>query len=195
MTHTYTNKQGTLYRYYRCLSNLKGGNIACNTPSLSAPDVEDFVVNQIKQIGKDPALVEQVYAEARRQQQAEVPKLEAEHNKLYQERQRKGTEINSMVALLSEATEPMPLVTAHLRETEDLVGRMDVRLHELKRHIEDLRSRTIDAEHLRETLQQFDPIWDVLHMPERIALVRQVVETAVYDAATESIRITLRSAS
>ncbi len=193
MAHTYTNKGSTLYRYYVCNTRQKQGKGACDTPSLSAPDIEDFVVRQIKQIGNDPKLVEQVYAEARLQQRSEVPRLEAEYDKLYDERQRKTAEINSMVQVLSEATEPMPTVTARLRETEGLVSRMEARLHELKLQIAELKSQTIDAEHLRETLQQFDPIWDVLHMPERIALVQQVVSSAVYHADTGEIALTLNS--
>ena len=196
MAHTYTQKnKSTLYRYYVCNTRQSQGRDACDTPSLSVPDVEAFVVQQIRQIGQDPALVEQVYAEAQRQQRADVPKLEAEHTKLLQERQRKGAEINSMVALLSETPDPMPVVTAHLRETEEQVGSIDTRLRELKQHIEALKSQTIDAEHLRTTLLEFDPIWDVLHVQERIALVNQVVEKVVYDPTTESIHITLRCSS
>ncbi len=195
MTHTYTNKKGTLYRYYRCVSNIKGGRHACDTPSLTASDVEDVIVGQIKQIGNDPKLVKQVCAEAKRLQQSDVPKFEAEYDKLYDERLRKTAEINSMVQVLADTDKPMPTVTAQLRTTEDLVSRMDVRLHELKMQIADLKTRTIDAEHLRETLQQFDPLWDVLHQAERVALIRDVVESAEYDPTTDAIRITLRSAS
>jgi site-specific DNA recombinase len=89
MAHTYTKKKTRLYRYYSCNTRTKQGRSACDTPSLPAQDVEDFVVQQIRQIGQDPDLVEQVYAEALRQQQAESLKLYAEHQQLLRRRQRK----------------------------------------------------------------------------------------------------------
>ncbi|MBD3297090.1 MAG: hypothetical protein GF341_00390, partial [candidate division Zixibacteria bacterium] len=193
MAHTYTSKKGKLYRYYVCNTRQKQGKGACDTPSLSAPDVEDFVVEQIKQIGKDPKLVEQVYREAQRQQKSEAPKLESEYDKLYDERLRKTAEINSMVQLLADATDPMPTVTGQLREAEGLVERMDGRLHELKQRIADLKTQTIGAEHLREALEQFDPVWNVLQMPERIALVREVVESVAYTGGSGDMKIRLYS--
>jgi hypothetical protein len=87
---------------------------------------------------------------------------------------------------------PGPVVTEHLRETEVAVAQLDARLAELKAQIALLRSQTIDAEHLRETLAQFDPLWEVLHPQERVALVQQVVASVRYDCSADSIAVTLR---
>jgi site-specific DNA recombinase len=191
MAHTYTKKKGRLYRYYACNTRQKQGRSACDTPSLPAQDVEDFVVQQIRRIGQDPDLVEQVYAEALRQQKADIPKLEAEHTQLLRQRRRKGEEIKRLIAVLADADQPLVSVTEHLRETEVAVARLDTRLAELKDQIALIRSQTIDSDHLRETLAQFVPLWEVLHPEERIAFVRQVIKTVRYDSASESIAITV----
>jgi site-specific DNA recombinase len=191
MAHTYTKKGDRLYRYYACNTRQKQGRGACDTPSLAASDVEDFVVQQIRRIGEDPQLVEQVYQEAQCQQRAEIPKLDAEYHQLQRQRQQKSDEIKRLIAVLADADQPLASVTGHVRATEVAVEQLDMRLAELKDRIALVRTQTIDADHLRETLAQFDPLWKVLHPQERVALVHQVVELTVYNPELESIRLTI----
>jgi hypothetical protein len=48
MAHTFANKGHRLYRYYSCSAAQKQGRSACPTESLSAPEIESFVVDQIR---------------------------------------------------------------------------------------------------------------------------------------------------
>lgn len=192
MAHTYTNKKGKLYRYYACNTRQKQGREACDTGALPAADVEAFVVKQIRQIGQDPQLVEQVYAEAQRQQAERVPRLRAEYDKLLRQRQRCGEKIKRMVALIANADEPRSSFNEGLVATEETATALDQRLAELKSQITEAESQTIDADHLRETLQQFDPLWDVLHATERVQLVHQVVDAVRYNTDDDTISVTLR---
>lgn len=69
---------------------------ACPTPTLpaqSASGGEDFVVEQIRKLARDPELARQVFAEASRQQKKLIPKLEAERKRLLKDRPAKGEEI------------------------------------------------------------------------------------------------------
>jgi site-specific DNA recombinase len=192
MAHTYTNKRGKLYRYYACNTRQKQGTEACESGSLPAQDVEDFVVAQIRQIGKDPQLVEAVHREALKLQQDQVPRLESELAKLKTDRQKKTKEIDRLVDVLSSSGTPLPTVRRRLKSAEETLARLDERMIELRRSIVACRAQTVDADHLRKTLEQFDPLWEVLRTAERIALVRQVVTSAVYEPATGNIALTLR---
>jgi len=191
MAHTYTKKGDRLYRYYACNTRQKQGREACNAPSLPAQDVEDFVVEQIKKIGKDPKLVEQVYAEAVRQQKEQIPRLEAELAKLSRERQKKAGEVRRLVSVLASAESPLPSVSEHLQAAEKALAKLDGSLAELKRSLAVIRSQTIDAKHLRLTLERFEPLWEVLHFAERVALVQQVVQAIVFDPTSGHITLDL----
>ena len=57
MTPSYTSKAGRRYRYYRCLATIKKGAHACSTGAVSALDVERQVLERIREIGRDPALM------------------------------------------------------------------------------------------------------------------------------------------
>jgi site-specific DNA recombinase len=194
MAHTYTKKTGDdrRYRYYACNTRQKQGKEACDTGGLAAGDVEAFVVQQIRAIGKDPQLVEQVYAEAQRQQAEQIPRLKAEYNKLLRQRQQAGEKIKRLVTVIGNADEPQSSITEGLRASEETAAALDQRLAELKSSITEAEARTIDADHLRETLSQFDPIWDVLHPTERVQLVHQVVDTVRYNSDDDTISVTLR---
>jgi len=192
MAHTYTNKKGKLYRYYACNTRQKQGWEACDTGGLAAADVEAFVIKQIRQIGQDPQLLDQVFAEAQRQQAECVPRLQAEYNELLRQRQEAAKKVKRLVALIANADEPRASFNEELTASEERATALDQRLADLKLEIAVAESQTIDADHLRETLSQFDPLWDVLHPTERVQLVHQVVEAVRYNADDDTLSVTLR---
>jgi site-specific DNA recombinase len=54
MTPTYASKGTTRYRYYTCLDALKRGRQHCPSKSVSAPAIEQFVVQQLHALAKAP---------------------------------------------------------------------------------------------------------------------------------------------
>jgi site-specific DNA recombinase len=69
LSHT-TRNGGKRYRYYVCSSAQKRGWDTCPSKSIPAGQIEEFVVGQIKCIGRDRALLEEVLDQARRQDDA-----------------------------------------------------------------------------------------------------------------------------
>ena len=62
----------------RCSSAQKRGWHTCPSKSIPAGEIERFVIDQIKCIGKDPTLVNETFAEARAQGKALIVDLETE---------------------------------------------------------------------------------------------------------------------
>jgi site-specific DNA recombinase len=56
MIHTYTSKGNRQYRYYVCVNAQKRGWDNCPTKSIPAHEIERFVVDQIRAVGKDRPL-------------------------------------------------------------------------------------------------------------------------------------------
>ena len=82
-------------------------------------------------------------------------------------------------------------VADKFRETEQLVERIDRRLEEIHTELSQLKSETINRDHLTETLAQFGPLWEVLNETERTRLVQLLVESAVYNPASGSVQISI----
>jgi len=61
MTHTYVQKKGKLlYRYYVCINAHQRGWNRCNTRSVSAPELEGAVVDQIRGFAQRPEMLSEV---------------------------------------------------------------------------------------------------------------------------------------
>lgn len=66
MTHSWTKKpNGRCYRYYVCVQAIKRGYDSCPTGSLPAAEVEKFVIERIRAIGRDPALIKEILKQSR----------------------------------------------------------------------------------------------------------------------------------
>jgi site-specific DNA recombinase len=85
------------YRYYVCTNAQKRGWHNCPSKSIPAPEIERFVVDQIKRIGRDPALLNETVAQARSQGQSRVAELEAERWVLERELGKWNGEVRSLL--------------------------------------------------------------------------------------------------
>jgi site-specific DNA recombinase len=65
MGHTYSSKGAKRYRYYVCLNAQKRGWDTCQSKSVPAAEIEQFVVEQIRAIGTDPTVVAETAKQAR----------------------------------------------------------------------------------------------------------------------------------
>ncbi len=60
MIHTYVQKKITRYRYYVCaIAHQRGWN-KCDTRSVSAPELEGAVINQLRNFARDPGVLSEV---------------------------------------------------------------------------------------------------------------------------------------
>lgn len=57
MTHTYVKKKDTVYRYYVCITAHKQGWNVCPTKSVSAPSLEDAVVENLRRFALQPEIL------------------------------------------------------------------------------------------------------------------------------------------
>ncbi len=100
MGHTYSQKKnGNRYRYYVCRKAQKNGWDTCPTKSVSAPEIERFVVDRIRCIGEDPAVLAETVARTQGQTHGEIDRLEKEHRLLLTEIGRHEEEARGLISL------------------------------------------------------------------------------------------------
>ncbi|KAA5535676.1 recombinase family protein, partial [Roseiconus nitratireducens] len=78
MSHSFSKKGTRLYRYYVCQHAQKNGWANCPSPSIPAGEIEQFIVDQIRRIGSDPALVDSTVEEIRHQRERSIKRLTSE---------------------------------------------------------------------------------------------------------------------
>ena len=81
------------YRYYVCANAQKRGWHTCPSKSIPAGEIEKFVVDQVRGIGRDPALLAETLGGARAEAKARIKELEAEKSGLERELERHNAEM------------------------------------------------------------------------------------------------------
>lgn len=111
MSPTHSTKRGnTRYRYYVCCNAQKRGWQNCPSPSIPAGEIEKFVVDQIRSIGRDPELIRETVAQVQQQSQQELTSLKAETQHLERDLVRWGAEIRDLVAQVGPCGDDSPAV-------------------------------------------------------------------------------------
>lgn len=182
MVHTYTTQGNRRYRYYVCAHAQQKGWNACPSPSVSAVEIERFVVDEIRGIGRDPGLVAATVAETARQTDEAVRLLKSERRAL--ERQRRQDE----TILTALGNDPQQFA-----EVEDRMLQYSRRSSAIEAELEH-RSQRFTPDDVSAALAEFDGVWDALSLGERGRAVGLLIERVEYDGPHASITMKFRAA-
>jgi site-specific DNA recombinase len=194
MTPTHSTKPGRLrYRYYVCSSASKNGWATCPSKSAPAGQIESLVVNQIKAIGRDDALVRRVLEQARRQDAERKKGLDAERRVLAADVAGWYAEIRTVTAKLKPGDDNCPAID-RLSELQQRVFAGEAKLKALKEQAASADAQVIDEAEAIETLAAFEPIWTTLTPREQTRVVQLLVEQVEYDGSRGKVSIAFRAA-
>jgi site-specific DNA recombinase len=187
MIHTYSIKGGDAasakrYRYYVCLSAQKKGWSTCLSKSVPAGEIERFVVEQIKGIGQDPAVLEGTLRQMRQQNQRAVADLESERKGLERELARHHAALRKLSAPEADAAK-LAALHEQIRESEQKGTRVREALLKLQRE-------SIDRGEVAAALSVFDPVWEQLTPREQARVIGLLVERVAYDGRAGTVAIT-----
>jgi site-specific DNA recombinase len=154
-------------------------------------EIEAFVVERIKAIGRDPKLVAETLRAAQRLLKAKRPEIEAELKRVEKERKKLLEERGNLVDAVGKGKAKSSLLE-RLGEVEVAVARLDAEAARLQAELDALEQCTIDEEDLKHALASFTPVWDALFPAERSRIVHLLIERVTYDAAAGEVAITFR---
>ena len=184
MSPSHTLKNGTkLYRYYCCTNAQKRGWHVCPTPSVPAGEMERFVVEQIKVIGKDTDLLAETLAASRRQSEEAIGRLEVEKRVLERELLRYGNDLRKLAGQDGLATDRMADIQDRVRTTEQ-------RATEVREQILALSRELVTAREVGEACSLFDPLWETLSAREQARILHLLIERVNYDGPNGKVAIT-----
>jgi len=194
MTPTYTKKAGRLYRYYICSKAQKRGHDTCPAKMVPATEVEEFVVDRIRAIGKDPNLCRETFRQALAHVTNQRRGLKVEAKRVAGEIGKAREDVDRLVGTVAEASNgARDALLAALEKTQRRLTMLENRTEEIRIQGESLKGCEVDEEEIVQTLEAFDPIWEVLHTPEKERILRLLVEKVNYDGGTENLTIAFRT--
>jgi site-specific DNA recombinase len=189
MSPTHSTKGKTKrYRYYVCVAAQKHGWQTCASRSVPAGEMERFVVEQIKCIGRDPRLIaetlRQVHAQAT--EQSEV--LSAEESRLARELKRHQQELARLASGPSLADGG-----TRLADLSERIQSVERRVTEVRDEAQRLQRDQLDEDAAAQALAEFDPLWESLSPREQARLLRLLIERIDYDGRDSTIAITFHA--
>jgi site-specific DNA recombinase len=187
MGHTTANKgDSRVYRYYVCYKAQKQGWDSCPCRSLPAEQIEGFVVEQVRRIGKDPALLSLTLAKCREQMAAQRTVAEGELSGVERDLSRLHAELGRVAG--DAATNAH--AAGRLADLHEKVRGAEERAAMLRRQIVDADAGQITKAEVDAALGEFDGVWSRLSPKEQARLMRMLIQRVDYNATKGSISIT-----
>ncbi|MGE0769289.1 MAG: recombinase family protein [Hyphomicrobiaceae bacterium] len=190
MCPTHATKDGAKrYRYYVCSAAQKRGWHSCPSKSIPATEIERFVVDQIKCVGRDPAILNETISQARSQAGTKIEELDAERNALHRELARWNKELRGLLENGSSVGAGSS-DAIRLAELQDRIRTAERRATEIREQVVTLGRQLVNEREVVQALSIFDPIWDSLTPREQARVVQLLVERVDYDGAKGKVSIT-----
>ncbi len=191
MVHTQTVKHGTRrYRYYVCTNAQRRGWHACPSKSIPAPEIERFVVDQVRCIGQDLALLADTLEETRAQAQARIAELEAESHTLVRDLRRHNGELRELAGRIATNE----TATDRVADLQDRIRAAEQRGTQVREELISLRRELLDEGDVARALAAFDPLWETLAPREQARVIRLLVQRVDYDGEKETVSVTFHPA-
>jgi site-specific DNA recombinase len=188
MGHRYTSKGQRRYRYYVCNNALQNGWASCPAPSVPAGEIERFVIEEIRAIGRDSALVSATLAESRRLANEATKRLKAEGAALERQPRADEAEVRRLAASPAKNGE-----LAHLVKCQERIATANSRLTQIKDESARLANGEISEAVAATALTEFDAIWAALKCSEQVKILNLLIERVEYDGSTGNMAITFQS--
>jgi site-specific DNA recombinase len=185
MTHSFSCRGNKRYRYYVCGTAIQQGWSECPAPSVPAGEIERFVVDQIRAVGRDPVLLQQTILDIQERLDEESQRLRDEQRILNRQIRDDHAKLQTMAANSN--------IVGHLSALTDIRSRIETayfRSHQIGQDLAALEANSIDPTQIQQVLASFDTLWESLPPREQVRLVHLLVERVNFDGLGENVAIT-----
>ncbi len=190
MVPTHATKKNRRYRYYVCANAQKRGWHTCPSKSIPAGEIEKFVVDQVRGIGRDPALLVETLGGARAEAKARIKELDSERSGLERELKRH----NAQMRELAGAANSSGATTDRMADLLDRIRGAEERLTQVRDELTRLERGMIDEDEVARALAAFDPVWETLTLREQARVLGLLIQRVDYDGDKGTVSVTFHPA-
>jgi site-specific DNA recombinase len=183
MSPSYSSRQNRRYRYYVCLRTMQRNGGGCATRAVSAPVVEEAVIESVRRCAAQPEVVEAIARAARQRLTEELGRHREELKAL-------NVRVRNAKSQLVRAKNLDPVREAALRET---VSSGEAKAEQLRSLVERGERLRFDDQTVRQRMATFDEVWKTMTIQQQAALLRQLIERVGYDARGDKVKVTYNS--
>lgn len=193
MIHAYTAKNGKRYRYYVCLTAQQRGWANCPSKSLNAQQIENAVVDHIRGVGSNGAIVAATAAKAKEESERRLRELESEKRSQERTLKQLHAKVRRLTSASFTAASDKQVAIDRSADLQELIRTIEQRLTTIHEEALTFQREAVDADDLTKALASFDPVWESLTPREQCRIIRLLVERVAYDGRTRNVTVTFRS--
>ncbi len=185
MVPSHTVKKDRRYRYYVCSNAQKRGWHNCPSKSIPAGEIEKFVIDQMRCVGKDTTLLAETVDEARAQAKARIKDLEAERRALKRDLGRHNAELRKLAGRVATNG----TATDRLADLQDRIQAAEQRSTQVREELIRLGRDMVDEDEAARALAAFDPVWATLAPREQVRMTRLLIQRVDYDGEEGTVSV------
>lgn len=168
----WTKNHGREYRYYTCSTRVKTGYKKCTLPSLPAGEIESMVVDQLREILRNPELIARTFRDvATRGATGPAPEDVSRLEERRGRRKRAEQAIRSLLTLDDPESE---FIQTELKRNHGELKLINDAIKQIESKPEP--ASDVDLSEVMVALQRIDPIWEVLVPDEQRRVLELLVE-------------------
>jgi site-specific DNA recombinase len=191
MTYHYTQSGGRKYAYYVCSRAMKQGAKACPGSRVAVGELEAFVLDQLRAVGRDPGLLRAIVEADQRARDAQRPEVAARVRLARQEHDRLDAERANLVEAVAEGGGK--LLMPRLAETDRRLDGARQALTGAQRELAALDAARLDPAAIQVAIADLEPVWAELFPKERARLLALLLERVEYDASGGEVALRFRA--
>lgn len=193
MTHHFASQNGKRYRYYVCANAQRHGYHTCKgeTPSLPAHELEQFVVDRVREHLQSESMQGEAVRRAQEQMQCTLGEDQKRRRQIEQCVHTLADELHTIEKLPTRSKAQLTKAAEHRRE----IKRLRIEAIDLDVRIARTDQRLIDEDELLGAVEAFDPLWEALTITERERLIRALVKQIEWDSVNENVTVVFHAAA
>ena len=195
MTSYFAYSRGRKYYYYRCTKVNHLDRTACKIRVAPAKEVERLVIDRLKVLSDDRALLDKIIQKAKMETSDILPSLRQEINIQNGELRKVEGEASNLLNVLSSEGQDVKknrFVLKRLSELEEKGHIIEAKIQEIKLSIEKLENQVINAEIIQQNFRRFSEVFEELTPSDKRELLQLLIKEILYDKDHSKIKIALR---
>jgi site-specific DNA recombinase len=161
----------------------------CPSQSIPAAQIEQLVLAQIRQLGRDPQRLHEVLAQVRQEDDTRLAEMESERSGLERDLLRGQGELRKLLAEVGSGARAGG-VLSRLAELQERVGQVEQRIARLRARMESVQQERLDEAEATRALAGLDPAWTTMTPQEQARVMQVLVSRVDYDGAQGKMAIT-----
>lgn len=193
MNHSVSASGPRRYQYYTCNASRRFGRSQCMAGPVPLAQIETFVIDRVRAIGRDPTLVREALAATQRERQARAGELEGEVRRQEIERRRAKEERTNLINAVAGGGPGTATLMQRVAELDQRLVDIEERVRGAQRELVAASTPGADDGSLAQALAEFDGVWEALFVQERIRVLTLLIERVTYASTTGELKLTFRT--